>query len=510
MRVLLVYPDYSARYDPTSGDEGFYSEGIACLSSMLKSKGHSVALLHYTSLPREGEFAEAVKRIAPDLVGFSSRTTIYPDVCKMAEWVKRAQPSAFVITGGVHITLSAEEASRQASAMDALCLGEGEFALAELCEALAGGHDYTAIPSLWARRPDHSWVQNPVRPLVEDLDLLPLPDFAIFDYRRLAAISIHTAPVMLSRGCPYGCTYCCNHQIKEAYPNKARYVRFRSPQRSMEYIHKVLAEYPDTQYLNFMDNILPLNKKWYYEFIELYEKEIGLPYVCRYRANLVDEEVLRSLKRTGCYLLHFGVESGDDRILNEVLNRALKREDMIAAFDACRRIGIPTLTYNMVGLPTETLREFRETVRLNARLGSARTVISIFCPYPATRLYEYARERNMLHLPPDFHHEHYLDLPGFPNVQVRFASRYFPLLTRLRRRLGYLPSPLGGIFRRLIDWFIVTKLKPHGLLVWTMDTMQGLMSKGKRFLARAHPKVYLGMRNWRVQSGAAGVYVDEE
>lgn len=510
MRVLLVYPDYSARFDPTSGDEGFYSEGIACLSSMLKSRGHEVSLLHYTSMPSESEYAEAIKRLNPDLIGFSSRTTIYPDVCRMAQWSKKHLPSAFTISGGVHITLSVEQAAVEGEALDALCVGEGEYPLAELCEALEAGRDHTNIPSIWARKPDRTWVKNPTRPLLDNLDELPLPDFAIFDMRKLAAISIHTAPVMLSRGCPYGCTYCCNHQIKEAYPNRNKYVRFRSPARSIEYIKKVLEEYPDTKYLNFMENVLPLNKPWFYEFIELYKKEIGLPYVCRYRANLVDEEILHLLKDSGCYLIHFGVENGDNRILDEILNRGLTREQMITAFDACRRIGIPTLTYNMVGLPTETLREFRETVRLNARLGASRTVISIFCPYPSTRLYEYSRERGLLHLPPDFRTENYLDLPGFPNVQVRFAARYFPLLVRLRRRLGYLPGPLGGVFRRLIDWFIVTKLKPHGLLVWLMDSALTLMSRGKRFLARAHPGIYLGLRNWRVQKGAEGAVGEDE
>ena len=168
---------------------------------------------------------------------------------------------------------------------------------------------------------------------------------------------------MLSRGCPYNCTYCCNHQIKQVYPNIKDYTRFHTPEKSIQYIKAVLDKYPDMRYVDFRDNILPFNLDWFFDFIQRYKTEIALPFACRYRANLVKEEVIEALKDAGCYLVHFGVESGNEYISNQVLNRGIKREQLERAFDLCHKYKMSTLSYNMVGLPDETLETALDTIK---------------------------------------------------------------------------------------------------------------------------------------------------
>jgi anaerobic magnesium-protoporphyrin IX monomethyl ester cyclase len=294
------------------------------------------------------------------------------------------------------------------------------------------------------------------------------------------------------------CTYCCNHQLKRAYPDHKRYARFRSPARSIEYIENLRATFPNVKYLNITDNILPLEREWFFEFIELYKERVGLPFACRYRYNLVARDILEALVEAGCYLVHFGLESGSEELRRTVLNRQISNEETEEAHRLCREAGLATLTYNMVGLPHEDKAKFLETVKLNARVRPNRIVLSVFYPYPHTALHGLCEREELLAPVFDYESESYLEQPAFPVAQVRFCQAYFVPAIRYYQILGRLGA-VGRALARVSDALYKSRLLPHRALVILARLGRGLYDRAKLFVRRRLPGLYVRLRDWRVR-----------
>ena len=498
MRFLFVYPDYKVNIDPRTGqmlgvDEGgWYMEGVASLSAVLKGAGHDVGLYHLTSPVGSGEFQDALRRESPDLLGFVTMTREYPQVKEYVRWAKEVL-SVPVISGSYHPTTLPEEVIAT-EGVDMLCQGEGEEALLELVKRMDAGEDYRATESIWIKEGEAIY-RNPVRPLIEDIDVLPLPDFALFDFSKLISTRINTGVVILSRGCPYSCTYCSNKRMRDIYPNKNRYSRFHSPEYSIEYLKKLVATYPQVEYLNFRDDILPWKGGWLERFTTLYRKEIGLPFICNYRANLVTPEIVRMLRQAGCYQMFFGVESGNDYIRNEVLNRHMSREKIVEAFDACREAGINTVAYNMVGLPYEDKSRVLDTIKLNVEIKADHSLSPIYYPYPDTVLFETAVKEGWVPEVYDYREDRYVDQPTLPRDQLYFARHYFRTFVRIYRALERLPGPASGYLEKFVDRVFLSQNLPHQALVALAARGEGLWNEGKDFFRRRFPGIFLWVRD---------------
>lgn len=498
MKVLFVYPDYKINVEPRSGrmlgveEGGWYMEGVASLSAVLKGAGHEVGLYHLTSPVGREEFQAALRREGPDLLGFVTMTREYPQVRDYVRWAKDCLDVP-VICGSYHPTTLPEEVIGT-EGVDMICRGEGEDSLLELVKRMDAGEDYRDIASIWVK--DGEEVRsNPVRPLIEDIDVLPLPDFAIFDFSRLISTRINTGVVILSRGCPYSCTYCSNKKMRDIYPNKSRYSRFHSPEYSIEYLKKLLSVCPQIQYLNFRDDILPWKGGWLERFTELYRKEINLPFICNYRANLVTTEIVRMLRKAGCYQMFFGVESGNDFIRNQVLNRHMSREKIVAAFAACREAGIKTVAYNMVGLPYEDKYRVLDTIKLNVEIKADHSLSPIYYPYPDTVLFERAVEEGWVPPVYDYREDRFVDQPTLPRDQLYFARYYFRPFVRLYRALDMLPDPLGSRLEGWVDRIFVSPRLPHAALVGMARALEGARNGLKQQLSRRAPGLYLFLRD---------------
>ena len=207
-RMLLVYPDYTDRDASRRGSGGNYNEGLASISAVLKQGGHHVELMHLLNLHTEKSFKERLLGMGEfDIIGFSIRTTAFPDCQEYIKWTKEVCPDVFVICGGYHPTLVPDEVLA-ADGVDCVCVGDGEYAELELCDMMRDGKDYTGVESLYFKMPDGSFKHNKIRPLFSDLDRIPIPDFELFDYDNLESSKVGTAIVVVSRGCFYNCTYC--------------------------------------------------------------------------------------------------------------------------------------------------------------------------------------------------------------------------------------------------------------------------------------------------------------
>lgn len=383
MKTLFVYTDINVR-----GGAKSYQFGIGMLSAMLKRHGHDTRLHYMFGCYDPESLRRDIAACQPDVIAFSAVSPQYRYVRRLFQGL---QPfKAFTVFGGTHATL-APECIKEMPGLDAVCVGEGEYPMLELVEALKQGRPPDGIRNLWVRRKDGSVVANPTRPFMENLDELPFPDREIFDYQAIVNSDFHTALFMFSRGCPYQCTFCSNHALRAR--QDGRYVRFRSVPNCLEEIRQVVSRY-QVKALYFNDDCFTARRDFVDEFCAAYKAEFSLPFDINARPETLTDETCRTLKDAGCRRISIGIESGSETFRREVLGRAQSNERIVAGFEACRRAGIKTKSFNIVGFPYETPEDFRETIDLNARINPDSVIIGIFEPYPGTKLAEVCqRER---------------------------------------------------------------------------------------------------------------------
>jgi len=494
VKVAFVYPDFvmrrlfanPARLKLEPG--GWYSDGLASLSASLKEAGHSTALLHLTRPAEREAFVGELRRAAPDIVAFTVRTSAV-DICReYTEWTREALPGATVIWGGYHPTLTPETCIASPG-VDAVCLGEGEGALVDLADAVAGEGDPRTIASLWYRDGSGAVHRNEVRPLVASLDELPLPDFALFDRGRLIASRTNTALVMLSRGCPYRCTYCTNHAFRKLYPNQECYHRSRSPEGAITCIDHLKAWYPGVKELRFLDNVFGITPRWLEEFGELYRRYVNLPFGCDLRVEGVREQSIRQLVEMGCTHVYIGIESGNYELRRQSLGRTMTDEQIVQAFELCRKYGLRTLAFNMVGMPGETPEDALATVKLNVKARTHSSIVSVFSPYPATVLHGVALERGYIGEELDYRDATFLDRPQLSRTAVAFMASYFNFLQGVYRRFG----TEGGV-SGFVDRTVLSRRLPRRPLIGWSERFLGLRDGLKSTVRNRMPGLFRLLR----------------
>ena len=501
VKILLVYPDYCEgdAYNKSYG--GNYSEGLASISAVVKSGGHGCVLFHMLYDYGETEFKNKIKEFDCDIIGFSIRTTIFDSCKKLIKWTKEALPGCFVYCGSYHVTLVPGEVIA-ADGVDAVAIGEGEYPTLELCDKIKAGEDYTDIGSMWFKLPDGSIKKNPVRPLLENLDELPIPDFDLFDYKNLETTKIKTALVMMSRGCIFSCTFCGTAQFRNVYPNKNKYARFRSPENGIKYLETLLDLYPGIEYINFRDAIFNMFPKtdWFDKFIDLYKEKIHRPFTCNLRFDILTEDTVRRMKEAGCYLIDIAVESGDQEIRSKYLKRMTTDEQMITASSWFHKYGITSLTYNIVGLPYENLKKALKTIKLNVKLNPDKIIPNIFYPYPMTELHDIAKKAGFVPdiIPADCRVP--LKQPGFKEHEVLYAANYFMKYIKRYKRCGKLPKFIGRPLEKYYDFAFTGPLTPRRFLVWQSDLKAAAYKNIKSFVRNKSPKLYLALRNRKLKN----------
>ena len=458
MKVTFIYTDYFETQDIITEPQGRVCLGIGYLSAALKRGGHSVELIHLIKPTGREEIIAAVRASEPDLVAFSATTLQFSKVREISSWVKK-DLGLPVVCGGVHPTTAPEETMAEQS-IDYICVGEGEDALLELCEALESGRSAEGIASIWHRRGGEI-VRNPVRPLVEDLDSIAFPDREIFDEANFAANQKGRLTMMASRGCPFECSYCCNHLQKSIYPNPKKYVRFRSPSNVVDEIERARERDPRLAQVRFEDDILTMDRRWFREFAALYRERVDLPFICNARVDLLNEEMVGLLAEAGCSAIAMGVESGNTWLRKNVLRRNMDDDAILSAFALCKGAGIPTVSLNMTGFPHETISMALDTVKMNSAIEPNLAQVTALCPFPNTRIYDECLEGGMLgDATPDtlFTGRSELALDKMTRDQVRMVCENFVLLMVAYRKCASLPRPLSSAATAGLDFFMKTRL----------------------------------------------------
>jgi anaerobic magnesium-protoporphyrin IX monomethyl ester cyclase len=376
MRVLFVLKQVD--YEP---------QGILHLSSVLKRAGHEVRLC----IASQEHPSKAVKEFDPGIVAYSVTTGSQRYYLELNRQLKE-RFDVFSVFGGPHPTFFPEMIDE--GGVDGVCIGEGEGAMVDLAVALDNGSLEPTIPNWWFKI-NGEIVRNPVRPYIEDLDTLPFPDRELVYAQHRPLRNSKIKHFFSGRGCPYQCTYCFNHALFKIYEGHGRRVRKRSVDMVLDEILDVGQWYP-LAFVVFLDDTFTIRKDWMQEFAEKYPRGVGLPFFCNVRADLVTEELVEQLRDAGCVSTGMGIEAGNDRIRNEVLNRNMSKDQMLRACTLLQQAGIKVMSTNMVGLPTGTLEDDLQTLRFNIKCQPAFANAFIFQPYPRTQLGEFVRREGLM------------------------------------------------------------------------------------------------------------------
>jgi len=226
------------------------------------------------------------------------------------------------------------------------------------------------------------------------LDQLPFPDRELLYQAHPPSAKTTIRPIITGRGCPYNCSFCFNQAYSELYPGSKR-MRQRSVERVLQEIKELRQAHP-LDFILFMDDTFIVDLKWLREFCVRYGQEIRIPWWCQVRADLVNEEKLRLLKSAGCVSVSFGLETGNDRLRNEILDRHMSREEILQASRLLRQADIAFSTNNMLGLPTGNLPADFETLDLNIQCRPDYANVFLYQPYPKTRLGEMANSMGLM------------------------------------------------------------------------------------------------------------------
>ena len=461
MRVALVYPDYYQSGCIEGEPQGRIHLGSGYLAACLKQAGHDTAFLHLVEPISRECFLEWLNSRDAGLVAFSSTSLMFPKVRQMARWAKE-ETGLPVVAGGVHPTLD-PFGSLEEESIDFVCVGEGEAVLVELAEALEGRGEVDEVTSLMGRWRGRDFA-NPVRPLLEDLDLLPFPDRSIFDMERMAPDQAERISIMASRGCPYRCRYCSNHAQRSTYPNAARYVRFRSVDNVLTEVEGLAEHAEGVDHVRFDDDILTLHPRWFEEFARQYRRRVDLPFICNSRVDLLDEEKIAKLKEAGGKTICMGIESGNPWLRRNVLGRRMSDKKILDAFRLCRKYGIGTVSLNMMGFPQEDFSMVLDTIKLNGRAEPGITQITVFYPFPGTELYHACREQGLLADEATdtlFTRRSALKLDGINPAQLELVSEYFTALAWMYHEIFALPEGLSRPLERAADFALSSERIPH-------------------------------------------------
>ena len=376
-------------------------------------------------------FKKALKRIAalePDVLLYSAFSATIPTYIAFDRLAKQSFQAPSVI-GGPGATYDWKDLAD--STIDAVCVGEGEQAIVDyIRDGFVGGKN------IFPRGQD---LPSEFYPLV-DLDELPFPDRSAL----YAADSLlHDAPskqFLSGRGCPYHCTYCFNHKFREMFKGCGPVIRKKSVDYLLDEIRHVGRNYPLANVV-FNDDTFILDKKWFLEFCERFPREIGLPYTCNVRANLVDEEIAEGLRDSNCRNVNWSIESGNEFLRNEVLRRRMSDEQILRAAELLRRSGIQYRIGNVIGLPGESFEQMLETVDLNIRAQPYMGLANIFVPFPGLELTKYARD-----------HGHYAEVPQGELPRDYFTRSVMNISENDNRRI-YKLMCLFPVFVSLPSWF---------------------------------------------------------
>ncbi len=393
MKTTLIYPGIAGYGFNSVGkgmEAGWISHGLAHLSSAAKAQGFDIDLIDLRALSGWAHFRAEIETRKPDVIGLTMMSVDFNPGMQCIDIVKEVDPNIVTIVGGPHPTLALNEILKN-DHIDYIITHEGEITFPQVLGAIAEG------------RSPQERVLIGERP---NLDDLPFPDRDLFmnEWRKFGYASdspedpfVPELPppfvtIIAGRGCKYNCSFCqpAERQIF------GRAVRRRSPANIIAELEILRDKYHFAS-LMFHDDTLPGDRDWVVEFCRLYrERNFTQPFFCQNRADIIvrHEALIETMAGAGCKGFFIGFESGSDRVL-KFIRKGTTRQVNLQAARVCRKYGIRIWANYMLGLPTETQDEVRETISMIQEIDPDYYSPSFYTPHPGSDLYDYCLDHNL-------------------------------------------------------------------------------------------------------------------
>ena len=429
--------------------------GIATIATVLKDAGHEVELLVFTpDTPILATLRPFIQRFQPRLFCLTAVSTQFPLIRTIAEAIKQVDSTIYVALGGAYASLMPEEAIA-CPFIDAVCVGEGDTAVVELAAQILAGRQPANIHNFWFKQPGTGMVEkNDPAPFFSDLDSLPFIDREL--WRPWIQEPERDPSVLVGRGCPFRCSYCSNHILGKLASGS--YVRFRSHNNIIQEIEQITRD-PRVTNVYLEVETVGVNIEYALQLCEAlsrFNDERDNP--IRFKINLaVTHKLVREIdvlnrlfaafKRANIVAINIGLESGSEKIRNEVLRRPRYSNEDIITFCACaKKYDIRITMFVMLGLPGESVADFQETYQVVRKCEPYNIWLSIYYPYPGTDLYQEAKNKKLFS-EKDMSNalerrRSYLVLPDFPRWRIMseyvlFKFKVFKGRQSLKQRISY-------------------------------------------------------------------------
>ncbi len=465
MKIVLALPPFGLI--KSYGGAGIRKRGIlpplgvGYLAAYAQTHGHQPVFVDGSALNYDiGTEADAILAEKPGVVGISCLTRLAPSAYALAQALKSRAPELPIVMGGPHVSSFWEHILEECPAIDVLVPGEGEETLAELLDCLDHQGAYEKIPGIIFRDAQGNRVVTPRREPVRDLDTLPHPLRTLYQRdlyiplpnqcRRTPATTVITA-----RGCPYGRCAFCYQGGKYASP-----YRRRSPENVLDEIARLKRDHGIREIIFWDDNFVT-SPKWMDTFCSLLDREkMNITWTVQSRVNTVSEDILKRMAASGCYNIYYGLESGNQHML-EVAKKGITLEQSRRAVKAAHKAGMEVRASFIFAMPTETPAMAEDTIRFACELNVDWMIFYPFHFQPGTPLTELAaREGTILPEHDDLHRPSYVpaayDSPEQISAIIRSAYRRYYLRPKyIARALWRARNPLvlRNYLRAFWYWF---------------------------------------------------------
>ncbi len=393
MKVVLCFPSSLPGQKP---NYGLQPMGILYIATVLKENGIDVAVMDSDI---DGstikEMVDSILSENPDLVGFSIMTPQLMSALEASEMLKKLRPSLPIVLGGGHISSTHDDTFTFADCFDFAIYGEGEMTMLEVVNKMKQGSlpdCLSGIPGVIYRDSNGKVHTNSARSWIMDVDTLPPIDYTLLDitkYRIPTMTGRFVVAMLSSRGCPYKCTFC------DAPTTTGQKIRFHSIERAVKDI-KYNYDNFGVRNFTFRDSTFTARRSWVVEFCEAVIKSgMKINWRCGTRVNLVDDELLKLMKRAGCHIINFGVESGHPQILKN-MKKEVEIDQIYKAHELTSKYGIRTYATFVIGSPGETDETMEATLKVALGIRASLAMFFVAIAYPGTAMYEKSVEEGIV------------------------------------------------------------------------------------------------------------------
>lgn len=391
MKVLFVNPPQTASKYKFMGVIA-PPLGIAYMAGVLQENNIDVEILDASA--EDMDFKDVEKELLkrkPDLVALTALTPTIGRALETAQVVKETLPYSIVVMGGYHPTFNFIETLEDEN-VDIVIRGEGEYIMLNLVQALENQsslHDVKGI--VFEDKNSKEIVVNPEAPLIQDLDELPFPALNLLPMKkyRLLDMDTHMTTMITTRGCPMQCSFCSSAAMH------GKKIRERSVENIVDEIEYLKTNY-DIDTIAFMDDTFTLKKRKVMAICdEILKRNIEIMWGCTSRVDTLDEKLLKKMKEAGCITIFIGVESADQQQLDNMCkNTTIAKIEN--AFKIAHKLKIRTIASVALGMPGDTKEIMNKTVKFVHKLKPNYAIYSLATPYPGTRFYKEAFEKNLI------------------------------------------------------------------------------------------------------------------